>query len=208
MQDSKLAMYRFLAIPEHNSIASTVSNDDKLYGHDLQNNRNFSMHRDSFGRRNKNPSQASAIIEEAKINVQLSTISESVMSSDHPSTFNYQLKNQSSTSTKTPSQVNNLAGDTSPELKININNLTFNSGGLNLKQSAPRVTSNQQERVHHPPITLNLDDLVEDMELEESTNKPKAHFMRGNDDEDELDLILQQWNIKSEPMTAVPAAEN
>lgn len=159
MQDSKLATYRFLNVPEQKQIASTVKNDEKLYSNDLQNNRNFSMHRDSFGRRNKNLSKASEIIEEAKINVQLSTISESVMSSDHPSTFNYQLRNQSSTSTKTPNQANNIAGDTSPELKINVNNLTFNSGQLNLKQAAPRVTQTQQERVYDVPIKLNLDDL-------------------------------------------------
>ena len=35
MQDSKIAMYRFLAIPEQNSI-SAVSTDDKVY--DLPNN--------------------------------------------------------------------------------------------------------------------------------------------------------------------------
>lgn len=46
------------------------------------------------------------------------------------------------------------------------------------------------------------------MKFDEPTENPKAHFMRGNDDEDNIELILQQLNIKSEQKTPMPAAEN
>jgi hypothetical protein len=81
MQESKLASYR----NTHNSMA-TSTNESRL-----DDTRNFSIHRDSFGTRNR----SAMAVEEAKINVQfglitpqLSTISESVMSgSEQPSAF-------------------------------------------------------------------------------------------------------------------------
>lgn len=85
---------------------TTSANDSRLFENEGNSNKNYSMHRDSFGKNKK--SHGSMALDEAKINVpSLSIISESVMSSDHPSAFNY--KSIASTTSKPLSQATHLA---------------------------------------------------------------------------------------------------